>query len=56
MAGDSQVIGAHFSFLFADHPCRRRISDSVWVIDVAQMLPEEKLGAPPREAMHAARP
>jgi hypothetical protein len=62
MAGDSQVIGAHFSFLFADHACRRRISGSVrwspsaWVIDLAQMLPEEKLGAPPREAMYAARP
>jgi hypothetical protein len=33
-----------------------RWSSSALVKDVAQMLPEEKLGAPPREAMCAARP
>jgi hypothetical protein len=33
-----------------------RWSSSALVKDVAQVLPEEKLGAPPREAMCAARP
>jgi len=50
MAGDSQVISAHFSFLFADHPVGGEYpvqfgSPSAWVIDDAQMLPEEKPGA-----------
>ena len=40
----------------------RRVYDQLggrhphWFKDVAQMFAEEKLGAPPREAMCAARP